>query len=72
MPQTHDLCLEIRDRAVEAAKLLVEFTVAQAHGGDGIYRDPVAVLRDLAEELTDLRLAATEACDEAERVARSL
>jgi hypothetical protein len=70
--QTHELCLEIRDLAAEAAKLLVEFAVSQERCGSGVHRDPAAVLRDLVEEITDLRLAAAEACDGIERAERGL
>jgi hypothetical protein len=63
MSRIVELCLELCDHAAEARRLLREFYAAQAAGGRGVHRDPVALLRELGEELVDIRDAAREAQD---------
>ena len=70
--RTLELAQEVHSRAAEAKRLQEEFAAAQAAGGHGVYREPSAVLRELGEALTDVRDAAREAEDDAERDQRWL
>jgi hypothetical protein len=71
-PRIVELCLDTVDHAVEAVDQLVELEEANRHGGAGTHRDPSNIFLDLREELIDLRDAAREARDEAERLERGL
>jgi hypothetical protein len=62
-----DRCLDLCDRAAEAARLLEDYVAAQASGGAGISRHPAVILRDLQAELLGLRHAANAMHDEIER-----
>jgi hypothetical protein len=67
MPRTLELCLEVCGSVAEAARLLEEFQEARAAGGHGTHRDPEGLLRELQQELLDLRGAARDMRDDVER-----
>jgi hypothetical protein len=68
--QFAEVCHEIADLAHSAVELFTEYEAARDHNGAGVHRDPASVLRELGDDLQDLRAAARELRDEAERRAR--
>jgi hypothetical protein len=65
-----EICDEVADLAQSARELFAEYLDGSNHNGRGTHRDPVNVLRELGDDLDDLRAAVRELRYEAERVVR--
>jgi hypothetical protein len=67
-----ELCDEVADLTRSATDLFTEYLDARDHDGAGTRRDPKNILRELGDDLGDLRTATRELRDEIEHSARGL
>jgi hypothetical protein len=69
-PRLAEICDEVADLAHSVMELFADYTDARNHNGRGTHRDPANVLRELGDDLDDLRAAVRELRYEAERAVR--